>query len=238
MMLSLRALAGLPLALLALSGCARETPAPRPERDPVIVTALNGPLMTDPDLVSQNDEGLLFILTGPPSAPVPLLDRDDDAIAAARAAAEVLAGGKLAAAPDPAPAAASLAGETAAVSARQGLAALGVPGGCAQGLSYTFGWAARLPLAVPVYPHGHAQEAAGNDAPGCRLRVVRYLTPVAPADVAAFYWNRASAARLAATRTAGQGEDQIVARGAGGGFTAAIQSEGDVTRVDVVTSGI
>jgi len=53
-------------------------------------------------------------------------------------------------------------------------------GGCAAKLDYAMGWANRLPPAFAVYPGSKVTEAAANDSPECRLRVVTFTTDEAP----------------------------------------------------------
>ena len=58
-------------------------------------------------------------------------------------------------------------------------------------ITYGARWAAALPPALPVYPRGAVQEAAGTDAGGCALRAVTFLTSVSPDDVIGFYYTLA-----------------------------------------------
>ena len=79
--------------LLLASGCASEDSATvERERDPAIVAALNDPIMIDPDLVGQNRANSAAAM---PSfdASVPSIDRNPEAISAARGEAVRLIGG-------------------------------------------------------------------------------------------------------------------------------------------------
>ena len=66
-----------------------------------------------------------------------------------------------------------------------------------------------MPAALPVYPRGATLEALGRDVAVCKVRAVAFATPVSPDDVLAFYWTRASAARLAPAHRSGEGENVI-----------------------------
>lgn len=227
------------VAVLPLWGCgAAEPPAPPPERDPVVVAALNDPLMTDLDLAAQNQRAAIVVLPGPAAAPLPLIDRNDDALAAARAAAAEVLGGAAHPAPAPGAAVPAVSGLTASATAANVLARLGLPDHCAAKLGYGFDWAARMTPLLPIYPHGHVEEAAGSDAPGCAMRVVTFLTPIPPGEVADFYWTRAAAAGFTPQRNAAGSDDLIAARRGPAAFASAIRSHGGLTEVDLVTFGL
>lgn len=221
------------LPALALAGCDGGRTPPPPPRDPVVVAALNDPLMTDPDLLTQAQPGTLFVMPGPASAPIPLIDRGDEELDRARAAA-----GRLAAPPPLAPEAAPAAGVTLADTMAILLAEFDGPRGCADRIGYTAQWGARLPAAVPIYPRGHLQDAAGSDAPDCRLRAVTFLTPVPAAEVAAFYATRAGQAGWRPRyQRAGEGL-RLAARAGATGFAAWLGARDGVTVVTLVTLGL
>ena len=54
------------------------------------------------------------------------------------------------------------------------LAAAGVPEACRSDTRPAFAWAAQLPAPAAIMPHGMVEMAAGRDAGGCRVRLVRY----------------------------------------------------------------
>lgn len=227
-----------------LAACDRQPDPPTDGvSDPVIAAALGEELMTDPDLVRQNPANAALDPGGPPSALMPLENRSAETIAAARAEALRLVGGKLQRAPAPReqdgtqPASGAGAITPAAIAARA-LAGGRSGSGCASRLEYSFGWAARLPAALPVYPRGHVHDAAGTDAEGCRLRVLTFVTPVTPADVIDFYWTRAGAAGIAVQHSRA-GQDAVLDGGRdGGGFVLHARQRGGMTEVDLVTSGL
>lgn len=222
------------LALLMLvAACSGGDAAQDKPRDPVAAAALDDPLTTDPDLTSQN-RGNAALDGGLPDGALPPFRRGQEELAAARADAERLLGRPIPAPPEPAAtlAAARLAGAATVQAVAQ---ASGLGGDCSARLEYGFGWAARLPAALPVYPRGHALVAGGSDQAGCQLRAVRFVTVVEPGDVIAFYHASASGARLPAKRSR-EGDDEVL-EGKGYAVFARKRPDG-LTEVDLVTSGL
>lgn len=219
------------MAVLAACSQAKAPDAPAP-RDPAIVQALNDPLMTDPDLSQRNEGAAALTVTSDMGLPV--LPATPEAIAAARADAARMVGGadKLAAPP-------AAKGEASSLPKRWSpghhLAALGASGACLRTLETGAIFAARLPLSVPVYPRGGTLAAAGSDTPGCTARAVQFATPVPVGDVLAFYWTRATAARLSPEHLASVGGSVI--RGSSGGLSldVRVRAAGDQTLVELAT---
>ena len=219
--------------LLAACSGGEDAADPNAQRDPVAAAALDDPLMTDPDLTGQN-RGNAALDGGLPDGAMSAFKRSPEEVAAARADAERLLGKPIPAAPEPASSAKSsrLAG---AVTLQAIAKATGLGGDCAAKMEYTMVWAARLPGALPVYPRGHALTAGGSDQAGCNLRAVRFVTPVDPGQVIAFYLASASAAKLPAERTR-EGDDEVVS---GKGYVLFARKRGDgLTEVDLVTIGL
>lgn len=219
--------------LLLLAACSGEEAAKDKSRDPVVAAALDDPLMTDPDLTGQN-RGNAALDGGLPDGAMPAFKRSPEEVAAAKTEAERLLGRPIPAAPEPAssPAASRLTGATT----MQAIAkASGLGGDCAGKLEYSTVWAARLPAALPVYPRGHTLVAGGSDQAGCKLRAVRYVTPVEPGDVVAFYHASTSGAKLPAARSR-EGDDEVLS-GKGYALFARKRSDG-LTEVDLVTAGL
>lgn len=212
------------LAGTALAGCGgdRASPPESPAQlDPAIVAALADPIMTDPDLASQNRGNAAIALDTFDA--VPLDDASPEAIAAAKADAARLAGGMIRTAPDPSargaePAPAPSAGQLAAA-----LPAL--PGECLAGLRYGYGWAAGLPPALPIYPRGHVQEAAGSSA--CGLRAVIFSTPVEASAVIDFYYTRAGDAGFTAERRRQGAVDVLSGRNGSAAFVVRVRPGDD-----------
>jgi len=223
---------------LALAGCGKgESSAPKPiAADPALQDALADPIMVDADLVGQNQGLAAIVAAGPTVVELPLLDRSPEAISAAKAEAVRLAGGSIKPAPEPAQGNAADAAILAAVTAGQLARAANAV--CADKAEYTMRWAAALPEALAIYPRGAVQEAAGSDADGCALRVVKFATPATVADVLGFYGTRAGAAGYA-VRHSVHDSDHILwgAKGRAAYLLRVRPSEDGLTEVDLVVSG-
>lgn len=59
--------------------------------------------------------------------------------------------------------------------------------GCNPTIDYAFGWSARLPAELGLPGGATVSEAAGSDAKGCNLRIVRYRMARPASEVDAFY---------------------------------------------------
>ena len=227
-------------ALLALAACsgADKIADANAERDPAAAAALNDPIMVDPDLAAQNRGNSALSGGGPAQGDLPDFIRTPEAVAAARAAAQALLGSAPAAAPGPATTRPTSRLDGAltmpALAAAAGIASPG----CADQLSFTMAWAARLPAGLPIYPRGHAIMAAGSDTAGCKVRAVRFVTPVAVSAAVDFYYASARAAKLPAERRR-EGSDEVIAGTPGGAAYAlyARQRSDGLTEVDLFTTG-
>lgn len=179
------------VGMLTACGQSDSSDANGPVADPAVAQALNDPIMVDPDLSSRN-EGAAAITIDSNNA-LPVLPPTPEAIAAARADAAEILGGVSMAVPKANDNAASLPD---GASAADHLAI--VPGGamCAGRITSGAIWAARLPPELPVYPRGATMAAFGVDSGACHARVVRFVTPIPPAEVIAFYWTRTTQARF------------------------------------------
>ena len=205
--------------------------------DPLLTHALAGPLMTDPDLASRNHAFAAVAGGGPQQVLMPLFENDAESVAAARLEAEQLAGGRIT------PAAAGGNGSNPvlrdAVTAAQRAAAIKGPGSnCGAQASYDMAWSLRLPPPFPIYPRGHLIEAAGNDSGGCRLRVVRFVTPVDPIAVIDFYHTLAVRAKFDARHQSADGRELL--EGGKGAAVYAVQArlrEDGLTEADIVVNG-
>lgn len=221
--------------LLAACGSGKQPDDPLAERDPAVTAALADPLMADPDLTSQNRGNAALTGGGPAAGEIPPPKRGDAEIAAAQSAALALAGGRLTAAPQPI-AREKLSPAVAAGTAEGLVRSLPWAKSCAGKLSYTAGWAAKLPAALPVYPRGHVQEAAGSDDAGCTLRVVHFQTPVPPGDVLDFYYTMARKAGLA-VQSGEAGPDRVLTGSKGAArFALFVRQSAGMTEADLVTS--
>ena len=226
--------------LLVLAACnGKDQPAKPANDDPAMAGALNGQVLTDPDLAGENGANRAASLqTG--DGTVPAADMSPEALAEARSAALKIVGGP--GAMKKAPAAREVKGTLPAdsqltVAAR---AATGPNGsnGCAAKVQYTAAWAAKLPGAFPVFPKGAVQEAAGTDDGGCALRTVNFISPVPVAEVIDFYYTRAQAAGYSAQHLK-DGADDILSgvKGSASYVVMARDLPNGGSSVDLVTNG-
>jgi len=226
-------------ATAALAGCSGAKPAKeRAEQDPAVSAALNEQLMTDPDLARSNADNRVLAGGGPAAAPIPLEDRSPEAVERARADAARLLGAAPPPPPPPAgPALPPLPRDTLALAAAAALGPDAKP--CIARLGYGFAWAARMPAALPIYPRGHAQDAAGVDGAGCALRAVNFVTPVPAGEVVAFYLAAARRAGLTPEYRLAGPDHVVIARKVAATATTFVHARDDgLTEVDLVTSGL
>jgi hypothetical protein len=222
--------------LLASCGGGQSNAAPPAPDDAAVTDALADPIMTDPDLLSQNQAHAAIVVAPPMNSALPPIDRSAEAIAAATDAAAQMVGRAI---PDaPAPASADLSPFREAVTAAQMAVATRVAApGCAANVSYTARWAAALPAPLQVYPRGAVEEAAGTDAGGCGLRVIHFRTPVAVDDVMAFYHARLRAAGYPAEHVAQDAEHVLRGRKGGRAYLIYLRPADGLTAADVVVAG-
>lgn len=227
-----------PALLLAACGDKDQPAAPAAD-DPAMAGALGGQVLTDPDLAGENGANRAASLPSADGA-VPAADMSPEALAAARGAALKLVGGPgaMKKAPEARASKGALPADAQLTAAAR--AATGPNGndGCAEKVSYTARWAAKLPAAFPVYPKGAVQEAAGTDDGGCRLRVVNFISPVPVAEMIDFYYTRASAAGFSA-RHLRDGADDVLSgtKGAATYVVMARDLPNGGSSVDLVTNG-
>ncbi|MEQ8410889.1 MAG: hypothetical protein RIB52_04980 [Erythrobacter sp.] len=201
--------------------------------DPLVARALNDPLMIDPDLAHRN--GANAAVTVPVSHALPPPRRSEEAALAAREAArlELLEEGRV---PD-LPAADSAKGPAGLAAARTApamLAAAGASDACAGRLAEGFAFAADLPRAARIMPHGMVQQAAGGTSGGCEARVIRYLTPAAGEDVLHYHFTRAARAGLSPDLFE-RPEGSVTARGEAGNLVVAVRAgPGGMSAVDLI----
>ncbi|MGR6329802.1 hypothetical protein ACU5AX_12105 [Sphingomonas sp. XXL09] len=166
---------------------------PANQRDPALTAALRDQIMVDPALTQSANTNVVR----PPSRP------DPDAIPPA----------DLGSRPDgvspadlkPTPAA---RGDCPQCRKADGALTLGElarrqsPGSadCAASVSYSAGWANRLPAAVPLYPDARVTEAAGND--GCGLRAVGFASSAPVGRILDWYHARVTRAGYSADHQA------------------------------------
>ncbi len=240
-MITLRPIVPSCAVLLALAACQAADPAPDPnaERDPAAAAALNDPIMVDPDLASQNRGNSALSGGGPAQGDLPDFVRTREEASIARTMAQSLLGSALAPAPGPVSAIAKSRLD-GALTVPALITAAGIAStACADRLSFTMAWAGKLPAGLPIYPRGHAVMAAGSDGAGCKVRGVRFVTPVSVSDATDFYYASARAARLPALHRR-EGSDEVVAGVQGNaGYAVYIRDRGDgLTEIDLLTAGL
>jgi hypothetical protein len=227
-------------AVLGLSSCSRDK-APTvvgQGADPLLAHALAGPVMTDPDLASRNRALAGIAGGGPEVIELPLFENSAQIIAAAKIEAQQILGGTVAVAPSPGNAF-NLVLRDAVTAAQRAAVVTGPGNNCGAKASYDMGWSLRLPPPFQIYPRGHLIEAAGNDGEDCRLRVVRFVTPVDPAAVIDFYFTLTRDAHFRTRHEQAKGAEQL--QGSKGAAMYAVQArlrEDGLTEADIVVNGL
>ncbi|WP_379921946.1 hypothetical protein [Erythrobacter sp. R86502] len=174
-------------------------------QDPVIARALHDPLMSDPDLASVNPANAALGFVDSAALPVFAVNRETTDRAREALRLELLNDGPI---PDLPAAEAGSGGKILGpmTGATELLAAVGAPPGCVDLIEENFAYAASLPRVAAVPPRGMVSQAGGVDAPGCRVRILRYQTAALPDDVLLFHYTRAVRAGLRAKRFATPGQ--------------------------------
>jgi hypothetical protein len=173
-----------------LTGAATASADANP-RDPALTAALHDQIMVDPALTQSANTNVVR----PPSRPDPLSVPVDpvrsDGVQSADLKATPAAGKDC---PECRKADGALTlGELAARQSREGA-------DCAQRVTYSAGWANRLPADIQLYPDARVREAAGNDA--CGLRVVSFASTAPVGRVLDWYNARVTRAGYSAEHQA------------------------------------
>ena len=206
-----------PVLLCLLAACSageRDGDAATPlASDPMVARALHDPLMSDPDLSAVNEANAVIGFAG--DSALPVLPATPEAAQAAREAGrlELIEGGELTPLPSPETGIGAISGRNASATALLG--AIGAPESCLPSLKQGFAFAAGLPPAAAIMPHGMVVRAGGADTAACKLRLIRYHTPAAGEDVLEYHFTRARRAGLRPLRYA-EGGEGLAARAAGG----------------------
>ena len=223
------------LALLAGCDSAERKDADASGEDPAMTGALGDQIMVDPELAGQNDGA---VSAGGTSVELPPEQRTPEAIAKAKEEAATKTGGSLSSAPAPASGGTSSLVENAATAAQVAQTTKAAGTDCASRVKYSMNWAAKLPAALPVYPRGAVQEAAGTDQDGCALRVISFVTPVQPGDVMDFYYTKVRKAGYGAEHRM-DGKQHVLGGGKGSNayLVYARKLDNGLTEVDLIASG-
>lgn len=156
------------LLLAAVAGCKSAPPSPQnvalnsqmPDKadvDPAVARALEDPILVDPDLIGQSNQGAVLPHNPPDTGAVPV----DPSVP--KAAGERPDGPDL--------------GDRAPTH----------PPGCAQGLAYGLSWSARLPADLPLPSGSQVEEAAGLETAQCHIRAVTLTHAAPPDEMLNFY---------------------------------------------------
>lgn len=171
------------------------------QRDPALTASLHDQIMVDPALAQTANANVVR----PPSRPDALSIPVDPT--AGRADTVTAADLK----PTPAakgdcPTCRTVAGALTLgeLAARQGPS---TQADCAQRVTYSAGWANRLPADIPLYPNARVREAAGNDA--CGLRVVSFASSAPVGRILDWYTARVTRAGYSAEHQA-QGAEHML----------------------------
>lgn len=228
-------------AVLALCGCSRDQGAgdANSNREPAVTGAPGDPLMTDPDLASQNRNGAAPGGGGRAAGEIPPYLQSIEEIERAKDEALRLLGGMVKPVPhnsaiEPA------SPRTKAVTLPALVAASGLAThNCADKMGNSAAWAARLAPVVAIYPRSHITQAAGADEPDCQLRAAIFVTPVGISDVLAFYNTRALNGGWS-VQFRHEGTDEVLrASRAGSRFVLLVRKlESGMTEADLISSGI
>lgn len=222
--------------MVVACGVERSEPVAVAEPDPMVQQALNDRLMTDPDLAFQNEANAALTVGFDHS--IPPIDAGPETLALVREETRIrlLETGDVLDLPDGVKEA-KIASLEDALNAQERAALLPATRDCANSLTSSAIWAARLPDYAEIVPRGAVVEAAGTDSPQCRLRVVTYRTPLPPEEALQFHYTLLDRAGLNPRHILVNRNEHAV-RGTSSLSDAAFharQVEGGLTQVDIVT---
>jgi hypothetical protein len=194
-----------------LTGCSSSPPT-KPngsDVDPAIGSALADPLMADPQLDRQSNDGMMrpadqpFQAMVPPGAPSPLRE---GAAPTAVARAQALVGTSFA--------------------------------DCSFAVRYSYGWAARLSADLTLPSEARVAEAAGSDTPRCKLRIIAFSAATGPEAIIDSYRRIAKAGGyVASERRQGPATVLTATRASdGAAFVASITAPDGGSAVDLVSN--
>jgi hypothetical protein len=79
--------------------------------------------------------------------------------------------------------------------------------GCDMNVQYDVAWANKLPASIPLYPDARVSEAAGNNSPNCRLRVVSFASAAQIQTLIDWYYTAAIRAGYSSEHQAKDGQN-------------------------------
>jgi hypothetical protein len=160
--------------------------------DPKAKAALNDPIMIDPEMVGSANKTAATPASTAIDGSVPATGTARDT--AAENDATAAAGNKMMRAPEATVVDMSNCKDcgTDPVTLGERATQMGAGSGkCDAKLSYSTGWANRMPAALPVYPRAALKEAAGVSGQKCNIRVVNFETRAGKQAVLDFYYTMA-----------------------------------------------
>ncbi len=202
--------------------------------DPYIARALNDPLMVDPDLSYRNEANAAITFGYDHALPSFKATEEEAGRARETARLQLLEGGPIRDLPAPQKGAGP-ASLDQAFGVEALLRAIDVPTQCRKNIAGDFAYAATLPDIAQVMPHGMVRLAAAVDQPGCTLRIVRYVTPVAIEDALQYHYTMADRAKLGPVIFAAPEASLIGNRRGTHLQVYARKTAGNLSAVDVIT---
>ncbi|UZK70826.1 hypothetical protein OKW76_07335 [Sphingomonas sp. S1-29] len=184
--------------------------------DPVVMEALNEPIMIDPMLTAQADSDSVRPPPRPYSGALP-----PDGIASG---SNLPAGEKLLSTPAPTERRNPAARESITLEA---LAARRFGPDCAARLRYSAAWANRLPTALPLHPDARVIEAAGVQGDGCSLRAVGFYAAQPIQAMLDWHYTRARRAGYSATHEVDEGVHMLAGARGSAGYALYLTDRGD-----------
>ena len=193
--------------------------------DPAVRQALRDPIMTDPGLQQQSNANAVR----PPARP------DSGAVPPDIVRADPVDPASLRHAPPPADGCPQCRAKAGAYTLGALAAAQPVTRACAT-VSYSAGWANRLPADLPLYPDARVTEAAGSGG-ACALRAVSFASGAKAAKLIDWYFTRTSAAGYRPEHRAENGVEVLGGtRGAAAFVVYVTPRPGGGADVDLVTN--
>lgn len=224
--LSLVGISGLAAGVL-LNSCTENDPQSHPitASDPITTSALNDPLMSDPDLVSQNLSDSAYSYSV--GAPLPVFkEKQGSAIDAHQDALMQLGGlGKVITPPQPV--GDLTISESEALDALGRLTRLGVSESCLGSGLFSAQWMAKLRAGLALYPRAQIREAVGANGDGCNYLAGIYRTRAATDDILAFHYTMAVRAKYRLTHTSADRWHSLEGKGPGGHLEITVHTRTD-----------
>lgn len=175
-----RGFGGLAGLVLVLTACGGQESKNDNDVDPAVANALEDQIMVDPNLVGPANR---FGRTGSTDSQAP--------VPAPGVGGRVVQPDKLLRAPAPTKATGTgsiTIGERAEDQAARNNA---TSAACEKNFHYSASWASLLPEAFPLYPDAQVMEAAGNNEPPCRMRLVSFVSKAPLQTLVDFYYTQA-----------------------------------------------